>query len=66
METIFGVLVGLVLGFIIQCISMTKTYYNGIFEVNESNPEKDIYNICINDFDRLHNKKLLLLRISRK
>lgn len=45
----------------------TKLYLsNGKFQIDESNPEKDIYRICINKFDKLKKRKYILLRIERR
>lgn len=35
----------------------------GIFKIDHSNPEKDIYQVCLEDLDKLDKKKRIVLTI---
>ena len=51
---------------LISSIFMKFRFQNGKFEVNETDADKDVYKLIINDFDKLHKRKYLLVRITRK
>lgn len=59
-------LIGYVIGFIIGRIAFKRHHMNGNFQVNESNPNKDVFTLYIDNFDMVHTKKYLLLKITRK
>ena len=61
-----GLLVGCLLGIIISWIFVKVRFGNGDFQVNETDADKDIYKLIINDFDKLHKRRYLLVRITRK
>ena len=61
-----GLLVGCLLGIIISWIFVKFRFKNGDFQVNETNADKDVYKLIINDFDKLHKRRYLLVRITRK
>lgn len=65
MEFLIGLVLGLVFHFTSSFI-FKKRHINGEFEVNETNPEKDVYTLFIDDFNRIQRRKYLLLRITRK
>ena len=61
-----GLLVGCILGIIISWIFIKARFQNGNFQVNETDADKDVYKLIINDFDKLHKRRYLLVRITRK
>lgn len=61
-----GLLVGCLLGIIISWIFVKARFKNGDFQVNETDADKDVYKLIINDFDKLHKRRYLLVRITRK
>ena len=68
--SIVGLLVGLLvvclLGIIISWIFVKVRFENGRFDINETDANKDVYKLIINDFDKLHKRRYLLVRITRK
>ena len=58
--------IGCIIGFILSWIFVRFRFQNGKFEVNETNADKDVYKLIINDFDKLHKRRYLLVRITRK
>ena len=61
-----GLLIGCIIGFILSWIFMRFRFQNGKFEVNETNADKDVYKLIIDNFDKLHKRRYLLIRITRK
>ena len=58
--------IGCIIGFILSWIFIRFRFQNGKFEVNETNADKDVYKLIINDFNKLHKRRYLLVRITRK
>ena len=61
-----GLLIGCIIGFILSWIFMRFRFQNGKFEVNETNADKDVYKLIIDNFNKLHKRRYLLVRITRK
>ena len=55
-----------IVGFILSWIFVKFRFKNGDFQVNETDADKDVYKLIINDFDKLHKRRYLLVRITRK
>ena len=55
-----------VLGFILSWIFTLIRFKNGAFQINETDANKDVYKMVIDDFNKLHRRKYLLVRITRK
>ena len=66
MHFIFGLILGLSLGVFVSWVYIKRRFSNGYFRINETNPDKDVYKMIVNDFNKLHKRKYLLLRITRK
>lgn len=66
MHFIFGLIIGLTLGIFVVWAYIKRRFSNGCFRINETNPDKDVYKMIVNDFNKLHKRKYLLLRITRK
>ena len=64
--SIVGLSIGCILGIIISWIFVKVRFKNGEFQVNETDADKDVYKLIINDFDKLHKRRYLLVRITRK
>lgn len=64
--SIVGLSIGCILGIIISWIFVKFRFQNGDFQVNETDADKDVYKLIINDFDKLHKRRYLLVRITRK
>ena len=63
---ITGLFIGCIIGFILSWIFVKFRFQNGNFQVNETDADKDVYKLIINDFDKLHKRRYLLVRITRK
>lgn len=57
---------GFVFGVIIMWTFVKVRFGNGVFNVNESDMDKDVYRLVIDDFDKLHRRRYLVVRITRK
>ena len=64
--SIVGLLIGCILGIILSWIFVKFRFKNGEFQVNETDADKDVYKLTIDDFNKLHQRKYLLVRITRK
>ena len=60
------VIVGFIFDFLASWIYTKLRMKNGNFQINETNADKDIYTLMVDDFDKLHKRKYLLLKITRK
>lgn len=60
------VIVGFIFGFLASWIYTKLRMKNGNFQINETNADKDVYTLMVDDFDKLHKRKYLLLKITRK
>ena len=58
--------IGFILGIILSLVFVKIRFQNGNFQVNETDADKDVYKLIINDFDKLHKRRYLLVRITRK
>lgn len=59
-------IIGAILGFIISFIFTHFRFDNGFFHINTSDANKDVYRLEIKDFNKLHRRRYLLVRITRK
>lgn len=59
-------ILGCILGIIISWIFVKVRFGNGRFDINETDANKDVYKLTIDDFNKLHQRKYLLVRITRK
>ena len=64
--SIVGLSIGCILGIILSWIFVKFRFKNGEFQVNETDADKDVYKLTIDDFNKLHQRKYLLVRITRK
>ena len=55
-----------VLGFVVSWIFTLIRFKNGAFQINETDANKDVYKMVIDDFNKLHRRRYLLVRITRK
>ena len=55
-----------VLGFILSWIFTLIRFKNGAFQINETDANKDVYKMVIDDFNKLHRRRYLLVRINYK
>ena len=58
--------IGYILGIILSWIFVKFRFNNGSFQINETDANKDVYKLIINNFDKLHKRRYLLVRITRK
>ena len=58
--------ISFIFGFMICWCLIKVRMKNGNFQINDSDPNKDVYTLMIYDFDKIHKRKYLLLRITRK
>jgi hypothetical protein len=58
--------IGFIFGFLSSWLLAKCVYKNGNFQINETDAVKDVYTLMIDDFDKLHKKRYLLLRITRR
>ena len=59
-------LIGVIVGTVLTRVVLDFRTAHGILEINESDPEKDIYQIRIDDLDILSKKKRLNCKITHK
>lgn len=55
-----------ILGFVVSWIFTLIRFKNGAFQINETDANKDVYKMVIDDFNKLHRRRYLLVRITRK
>ena len=60
------VIVGFIFGFVASWVFMKARMKNGNFQINETDANKDVYTLMIDDFNKIHKRKYLLLRITRR
>ena len=60
------VIASFIFGFLVSWVFIKLRLKNGNFQINESDANKDVYMLMVDDFDKLHKRKFLLLRITRK
>ena len=65
-EIVMEVITSFIFGFLTSWVFIKLRLKNGNFQINESDANKDVYTLMIDDFDKLHKRKFLLLRITRK
>ena len=58
--------IGFIFGFLVSWVVVKIRFKNGNFQINESDVNKDVYTLYIDDFDKAHTRRYLLLRITRK
>ena len=58
--------IGFIFGFLVSWMVVKIRFKNGNFQINESDVNKDVYTLYIDDFDKAHTRRYLLLRITRK
>lgn len=58
--------IGFIFGFLMSWVVIKLRFKNGNFQINESDVNKDVYTLYIDDFNKAHTRKYLLLRITRK
>jgi hypothetical protein len=63
---VVGFITSMVTGFILSHIVYLNIYKNGTFDINTTDPEKDIYRLNIDNFDKLERRRFLLLKIDKK
>ena len=64
--SVTGLIIGCIIGFILSWVFVKFRFQNGNFQVNETDADKDVYKLIINDFNKLHKRRYLLVRITRK
>lgn len=65
-EIVMEVIASFIFGFLASWVFIKLRFKNGNFQINESDANKDVYMLMVDDFDKLHKRKFLLLRITRK
>lgn len=58
--------IGFIFGFLVSWAVVKLRFKNGNFQINESDVNKDVYTLYIDDFNKAHTRRYLLLRITRK
>ena len=58
--------IGFIFGFLLSWVVVKLRFKNGNFQINESDVNKDVYTLYIDDFNKAHTRRYLLLRITRK
>lgn len=65
-ESAVEIILGFLGGFLVAWVGFKKRFKNGNFQINESDMNKDVYTLYIDSFDKVHRRRYLLLRITRK
>ena len=58
--------IGFIFGFLMSWVVVKLRFKNGNFQINESDVNKDVYTLYIDDFNKAHTRRYLLLRITRR
>ena len=58
--------IGFIFGFLVSWVVVKLRFKNRNFQINESGVNKDVYTLYIDDFNKAHTRRYLLLRITRK
>lgn len=58
--------IGFIFGFLVSWVVVKLRFKNGNFQINESDVNKDVYTLYIDDFNKAHTRRYLLLRITRR
>ena len=66
MNTYFLFLIGVAVAVIIACVIAAFHTAYGTPEIDDSNPEKDVYNLKVGDLDSLSKKKNVRFKITHK
>ena len=64
--SMFGYVIGFIFGFLVSWVVIISRFKNGNFQINETDAMKDVYTLYIDDFDKVHKRKYLLLKTTRK
>ena len=65
-ESAVEIILGFLGGFLVAWVGFKRRFKNGNFQINESDMNKDVYTLYIDSFDKVHRRRYLLLRITRK
>lgn len=61
---LLGVLLALVIDIVLDIVIMKKKHYDGVFRINTTDPEKDVYSLELNDIlGELENRKEIRLKV---
>ena len=58
--------IGFIFGFLVSWVVVKLRFKNGNFQINESDVNKDVYTLYIDDFNKAHTRRYILLRITRR
>lgn len=64
MDILLGIWIGAIVSAIVLSLRYVKTH--GTLKIDNSNPEKDIYRIEIDDLDKLSSKKRIVLNVVKE
>ena len=65
-EIVMWCIIGFIFGLMLSWLCVKVVLKNGNFQINDNDPNKDVYTLIIDDFNKVHKRKYLLLRITRK
>ena len=65
-ESAVEIVLGFLGGLLVAWVGIKRRFKNGNFQINESDMNKDVYTLYIDSFDKVHRRRYLLLRITRK
>lgn len=65
-ENMLEYFVGFIIGFVASILYFKKRFNNGNFQINETDASKDVYTLFVDDFNKIHKRRYLLLKITRK
>lgn len=61
---IYGI-TGFIVGFLLSYFLVIRILRNGEMQINFSDPNKDIYRLCIRNFNKLNTSRYLLVKIEK-
>ena len=64
MDILLGIWIGAIISSIVLSLHYAKTH--GTLKIDNSNPEKDVYRIEIDDLDKLSSKKRIVLNVVKE
>lgn len=56
-------IIGSLIGVIVTLIFQRMLFTSGVLKIDHSNPDKDVYRLCIDDLDAIDRKTRMTLKI---
>ena len=60
-----GYLIGMGIGALVTYVFMKLYLLNGTLQIDKHDPEKDIYRLCVDSFNKIERRRYVLLKIDK-